>query len=189
MIADDFIMLPVIFWKRALPPGMPRWGAEPKEFMRRNYRRVTRVFAPVQEIPNPEARVTLDPSVRDRWSLPVARLSGVAHEESLRTATFMQERATEWLRASGAIRTWSDLLQPRLSGGQHQAGTCRMGSNPDTSVTDPYGRVWGHGNLFVSDGSLHVTNGGFNPVLTIMALAFRNGEHIARQLRQGMRSS
>jgi choline dehydrogenase-like flavoprotein len=36
--------------------------------------------------------------------------------------------------------------------------------------------------LFVVDGSLHVTNGGFNPVLTIMALAFRSGEYIARQL-------
>ena len=35
-----------------------------------------------------------------------------------------------------------------------------------------------HANLFVVDGSLHVTNGGFNPVLTIMALAFRSAAHI-----------
>jgi choline dehydrogenase-like flavoprotein len=182
MIADDFIMLPVIFWKRALPPGVPRWGAEGKEFMRRNYRRVMRVFAPVQEIPSPDARVTLDPRVRDRFGLPVARLSGVVHPETLRTANFMQDRATEWLRASGAVRTWSDPLVPRLSAGQHQAGTCRMGSNKETSVTDSHGRVWDHENLFVSDASLHVTNGGFNPVLTIMALAFRNSEHIARFL-------
>lgn len=182
MIADDFIMLPVIFWKRALPPGLPRWGAEAKEFMRNNYRRVIRVFAPVQEIPTPDARVTLDPRVRDRFGLPVARLSGVVHPETLRTANFMQDRATEWLRASGAVRTWSDPLLPCLSGGQHQAGTCRMGSNKENSVTDLYGRVWGHENLFVSDASLHVTNGGFNPVLTIMALAFRNSEHISRFL-------
>src|SRR4051794_6528746 len=56
MIADDFIMLPVIFWKRALPPGLPRWGADAKEFMRSSYRHVMRVFAPVQEIPSPDAR-------------------------------------------------------------------------------------------------------------------------------------
>jgi len=49
-------------------------------------------------------------------------------------------------------------------------------------VTDPWGRVHGHDNLFVADGSLHVTNGGFNPVLTIMALAFRTADHIARTL-------
>ena len=68
---------------------------------------------------------------------------------------------------------------PRLSGGQHQAGTCRMGTEPERSVTDPFGRVWGHDNLFVGDASLHPTNGGFNPVLTIMALAFRNAGHIS----------
>jgi len=49
-------------------------------------------------------------------------------------------------------------------------------------VTDSFGRIHGHDNLFVCDGSLHVTNGGFNPVLTIVALAFRNSEHIAKML-------
>jgi choline dehydrogenase-like flavoprotein len=184
MIADDFIMLPVIFWKRALPPDLPRWGAEAKAFMRRNYRRVIRLFGPVQEIPTSDARVSLDPQVRDRYGLPVARLSGVVHPESVRTAHFIRERAEEWLRASGAIRTWSNPLTPVLSGGQHQAGTCRMGTDPSASVTDSYGLVWGHDNLFVADGSLHPTNGGFNPVLTIMALAFRNAEHIAARLRR-----
>ena len=112
----------------------------------------------------------------------VARLSGVVHPETMRTAEFMRERAHEWLRASGAVRTWSDPLVFRLSAGQHQAGTCRMGTDPKNSVTDSTGRVWGHDNLFVADGSLHPTNGGFNPVLTIMALAFRTADHVARQL-------
>jgi choline dehydrogenase-like flavoprotein len=49
-----------------------------------------------------------------------------------------------------------------------------MGSSPQDSVTDRWGRVWGHANLLVADGSVHVTNGGVNPVLTIMALAYRN---------------
>jgi choline dehydrogenase-like flavoprotein len=51
-----------------------------------------------------------------------------------------------------------------------------MGDDPETSVTDRTGRVHGHENLFVADGSVHVTNGGFNPALTIMALAFRTAE-------------
>ena len=57
-----------------------------------------------------------------------------------------------------------------------------MGLDPRTSVTDRWGRVHDHDNLFVVDGSLHVTNGGFNPVLTIMALAYRNAAAIARTL-------
>jgi choline dehydrogenase-like flavoprotein len=120
--------------------------------------------------------------VRDRYGLAVARLSGVVHPETLRAVGYMNARAADWLRAAGARRVWSYDPVPRLSAGQHQAGTCRMGTDPRTSVTDLWGRVWGHDNLFVSDGSLHPTNGGFNPVLTIMALAYRNAAHIAEQL-------
>ena len=57
-----------------------------------------------------------------------------------------------------------------------------MGTDPETSVTDPMGRVWGYDNFFIADSSLHPTNGGFNPVLTILALAFRNADFIARNL-------
>ena len=180
MLADEFIELPVIFWARQLPPDLPRWGMANKHFMRENYTRVMRVTGPVQEIPSPEARVTLDPSVRDRWGIPVARLSGTTHTETVRTAAFIFERAREWLQASGAIRVWGQPPGLYLSGGQHQAGTCRMGDDPHTSVVDQWGRVHGHDNLFVADGSVHVTNGGFNPVLTILALAFRTAEHIAQ---------
>ncbi|MBW7455829.1 GMC family oxidoreductase, partial [Paenibacillus sepulcri] len=68
-----------------------------------------------------------------------------------------------------------------LSAGQHQAGTLRMGNDPSTSVTDPIGRIHGYDNLWVSDGSVHVTNGGVNPVLTILALAFRTAENLVKQ--------
>lgn len=180
MIADEFVVLPIIFWARNLPPDLPRWGGEAKRFMRDNYTRVARVMGPVQEIPSPDARVTLDLQVRDRWGIPVARLSGATHPETVRTAEFMYARAGEWLGASGAQRIWGSPPKLKLSGGQHQAGTARMGDDPASSVTDRWSRVHGHDNLYVADGSVHVTNGGFNPVLTIMALAFRAAEHIAR---------
>jgi choline dehydrogenase-like flavoprotein len=56
-----------------------------------------------------------------------------------------------------------------------------MGDDPHTSVVARWGQVHGHDNLFVMDGSVHVTNGGFNPVLTILALAFRAAEHVVAQ--------
>jgi choline dehydrogenase-like flavoprotein len=138
-----------------------------------------RVTGPVQEIPSADARVTVDPSVRDRWGIPVARLSGTTHPETVRTAEFMHARTQEWLSAAGATKIWGKPPRLRLSGGQHQAGTCRMGDDPQSSVVNRFGRVHGHDNLYVADGSVHVTNGGFNPVLTIMALAFRTAKHIA----------
>ena len=45
-----------------------------------------------------------------------------------------------------------------------------MGSDPKTSVCNKNGQLWDSENIFLADGSVHVTNGGFNPVLTIMAL-------------------
>jgi choline dehydrogenase-like flavoprotein len=179
MLADDFVRPPILFFKQFLPPDLPHWGKPAKDFMRQNYNRVMRVIGPVHEIPTPDARVRIAPEVRDRWGMPVAMLSGGVHPETIRTATYMHRRATEWLTAAGAVRTWGQAPTPSLSGSHHQAGTCRMGVDPKHSVTDLHGRVWGHENLFVCDGSLHPTNGGFNPVLTILALAFRTAEHIA----------
>ncbi len=182
MLANEFVKLPIIHQRMPWPDDVPRWGLAAKRFMRESYRRTIQIQGPVQEIPSPESRVTVDPHVRDRWGIPVARLSGTTHPETVRTADYMRHRAEEWLRASGAVRVWSKAPRLHLSAGQHQAGTCRMGTDPRSSVTDPWGRVHGHDNLFVVDGSLHVTNGGFNPVLTIMALAFRCADHIAATL-------
>jgi choline dehydrogenase-like flavoprotein len=180
MLADEFIVLPIIFWKRLLPKDLPRWGAANKHFMRESYRYVCDVKGPVQEISHPDGRVTLDPEIRDSWGIPVARLSGAQHPETVRVAAFMYERAQEWLLASGALKVWGKPPHLHLSGGQHQAGTCRMGDDPHTSVVDAWCRVHGHDNLFLADSSVHVTNGGFNPVLTVMALAYRTAENIVR---------
>ncbi len=182
MLADEFVVLPIIAWRVSLPPDVPRWGAANKEWMRRNYRRVLRVTGPVQEIPSPDARVRVDTFVKDRYGIPVAHLSGAKHPETLRTAEHIRKKAEEWLLASGAMRVWGQPSMLHLSGGQHQAGTCRMGNDPSTSVTDGWGRVHDFPNLWVADASLHVTNGGFNPVLTIYALAFRAAERLAASL-------
>ena len=180
MLADEFVKLPVIFQKTSLAPEAPRWGLAGKRYMRDNFLRTMQVQGPVQEIPSPTGRVTLDPDVRDSLGVPALRLSGAQHESTIDATLFMLDRAKEWLRASGAKKVWGWSPPLGLSHGQHQAGTCRMGSDPKTSVTDATARVHGHDNLFVADSSVHVTNGGFNPVLTIMSLAWRTATIIAR---------
>jgi choline dehydrogenase-like flavoprotein len=54
-----------------------------------------------------------------------------------------------------------------------------MGNDPKTSVVDRYHRTHDIPNLFVCDGSSFVTSGRGQPTMTIQALAFRAGEHIA----------
>ena len=176
MIANDFVPMPLFAYVSGTMLGLiPSWGAAGKQAMRHLYSRLALVMGPVQEVPNPESRVTLDPVVRDHFGMPVARLSGAIHAEDHKTAAFISERVVAWAEASGATSVVPLVLAAGEgpSGGQHQAGTCRMGDDPATSVTDAWGRVWGHHNLHIVDGSLHVTNGGVNPVLTILALAYR----------------
>ncbi|NHN31652.1 GMC family oxidoreductase [Paenibacillus agricola] len=181
MLANEFTRLPLLHWYRALAPDAARWGSAGKETMRESYLRTSHVQGPIQEIPTAEARVRLSPTVKDRFGMPVAQLSGSVHPESLRAAAMLAEQAETWLWAAGARRVWRTRPGGGLSAGQHQAGTLRMGDDPLTSVTDPSGRVHGYDNLWVSDGSVHVTNGGVNPVLTILALAFRTAENLVKQ--------
>jgi choline dehydrogenase-like flavoprotein len=125
-----------------------------------------------------EARVELDPRVRDYWGVPVARLSGRKHPHTLEIARFIAAKAETWLKEAGAVQTWLRLPGQGLSGGQHQAGTCRMGADPKTSVVDRDCRVHDVDNAYVIDASCHVTNGGFNPVLTILANAYRASQEL-----------
>jgi choline dehydrogenase-like flavoprotein len=173
LLANEFIRLPYQFASRR-GGAIPAWGAAHKDFMRRYYRRSISVMGPIQEMPVFESRVQVDPKVKDRWGIPVARLSGYHHENDVLGTQFLSSKAELWLKEAGATTTiaFGAVGRGGPSGGQHQAGTCRMGNDPKTSVVDKFCRVHDVDNLYVIDGSVHPNNGGFNPVLTIMAIAY-----------------
>ena len=180
MLANEFIRLPYQF-VNYVPPKTPRWGPAHKDFIRQWYKRCMAVMGPVQEMPMFEARVQADPKVKDYWGIPVARMSGRKHPHTLEIAAYVVKKAEGWLKQAGAVETWTIVPGPSLSGGQHQAGTCRMGNDPKTSVVNKYCQVHDTDNVFVIDGSVHVTNGGFNPVLTIMAISYMASEHLVKE--------
>lgn len=63
---------------------------------------------------------------------------------------------------------------------QHPLGTCRMGTEPRSSVVDARGRVWDAEGLYVVDGGVLPTSLGVNPQQTIMAMALRMAQRMAR---------
>ena len=181
VIANEIIKIPIVHWLWSYRPDAPRWGLDAKRAMRDSYLHTGHLFCQVQEIPRADNRVTLDPEVVDPRGVPVVRLAGAAHQETVRAARHVQDVAARWMEASGARDIWTDEVPTGLTAGQHQSGTCRMGDDPATSVTAPDGRVHGHDNLWIADGSVHVTNGGVNPVLTIYALAHRSASRLAAE--------
>jgi choline dehydrogenase-like flavoprotein len=90
----------------------------------------------------------------------------------------------EW-RVGDDVDRYVERLQrePLGAGGfrlfaAHQMGTCRMGSDPQTSVANPYGELHDTPGVWIGDASAFPTSSGTNPMITIMALAHRTGEAI-----------
>ena len=69
-----------------------------------------------------------------------------------------------------------------VAGVAHQAGTCRFGADPATSVLNTDCRAHEVDNLYVVDTSFFPSIGAVNPALTAMANALRVGEHIADRI-------
>jgi choline dehydrogenase-like flavoprotein len=69
-----------------------------------------------------------------------------------------------------------------VAGCAHQAGTCRFGADPATSVLDTNCKAHELDNLYVVDTSFFPSIGAVNPALTAMANALRVGEHLRERL-------
>ncbi len=76
---------------------------------------------------------------------------------------------------------YMDMSIP-VAGCAHQAGTCRFGTDPATSVLDTNCRAHELDNLYVVDTSFFPSIGAVNPALTAMANAMRVGEHLRERL-------
>jgi choline dehydrogenase-like flavoprotein len=62
----------------------------------------------------------------------------------------------------------------------HLVGGARMAADADHGVVDGSGRTFAVPNLYITDGSVLPTQGSANPALTIMAIAARAADHMAR---------
>jgi choline dehydrogenase-like flavoprotein len=69
-----------------------------------------------------------------------------------------------------------------VAGCAHQAGTCRFGADPETSVLNVDCRAHEVDNLYVVDTSFFPSIGAMNPALTAMANALRVGDHLLRRM-------
>ncbi len=149
-------------------------GAILKRLMRQSpgRDRIVALALQAEDAPQATNRVDLDPGVRDIDGLPVPRITYENHKFELHARNVYSPKIIELLGASGCKYAF---IAPKdaISVSAHIMGTLRFGNDAKTSVCDASGRFHGVGNLFAADGSLFPTASGFNPTLTIMALATR----------------
>ena len=161
----------------------PSWGSDFKARLK-EFPRSMHVACHGTSLPVDSNNVTLDPDLKDAWGLPAIRVTYKDHPDDLANARFLQDRGAEILEAAGAQRvTKAPVIESSFS--VHLLGTCRMGNDPARSVVDKFHRSHDIRNLFICDGSSLVTSGRGQPTMTIQALAFRAGEHIAGFAKRG----
>ncbi|MFT3711880.1 MAG: GMC family oxidoreductase [Archangium sp.] len=123
-----------------------------------------------EDAPQASNRVDLDPDVKDLDGIPAPRITYSPHGFETSASDFYRPKLLDVLMAAGA--KWA-IPQPaaELPESAHVHGTLRSGLDARTSVTRADGRFHDVTNLWCADGSLFPTSSGFNPTLTIMALA------------------
>jgi choline dehydrogenase-like flavoprotein len=179
-----FTFGPLLFSLWGTFPGDPTWGPEYKRFLHETYTRTMEVAGHTTSLAMESNSISLDPGIRDDWGRPALRMTYRDHPDDLAAMRFFTDRGVELLEAAGATRV-TGLPVEGTGLTAHLLGTCRMGDDSDSSVVDRYHRAHDVPNLFICDGSSMVTSGRGQPTMTIQALAFRAGEHIAEFARRG----
>jgi choline dehydrogenase-like flavoprotein len=133
-----------------------------------------------EDLPELHNTVTLDADLKDSNGIPAPKLDYTLSENSRKMLDYSIARATEVLRAAGATDVMTEA--PIGVGGWHLMGTARMGTNPENSVVNEWGRCHDVRNLFIIDGSIFVTSAGVNPTRTIQALALYVADSIKKRL-------
>ena len=164
-------------WSSILSGSRGLWGLELRnEMLKYNHMAGLEIVGEV--LPRLDNRVELDEEV-DELGLKIPRVTFSYCDEDRRLMRHATGFMSELLRAAGGRDLWTGDDTAHLMGG------CRMGDDPDTSVTNADGRSWEIPNLWICDGSLFPTSGGVNPSLTIQALACRIGDRITAMAASG----
>lgn len=138
-----------------------------------------------ETLPEFKNMVTLSEEKKDKWGLPIIKISMEYGENEKKMRIDMQQTAVEMLKA--AELDWVEPFDYNPPPGSviHEMGTARMGNDPKTSVLNKWNQSHDISNLFVTDGSCMVSSPCQNPSLTYMALTARACDYAVKQLKKG----
>ena len=133
----------------------------------------------------------IDPTVVDKYGIPVLQFHTSHSEYEIKQAKHMMETFSEILHAMGAIITHGQDNSAANNWGLHapgniihEAGTVRMGNDPKTSPLNKWSQAHDCKNLFCMDGGPFVSQADKNITWTILALSMRASEHLVDELKK-----
>ncbi|WAH61145.1 GMC family oxidoreductase [Pseudomonas silvicola] len=159
-------------------PGTRRWGSEWKAAYARDYQQSGGIFCQGTSMPVREAYLDLDPTYKDRHGQPLLRLTFDWNRNDTKMLDYVTDRAVRIMKEAGGKdiivenqgeQSWNPYKQHS----SHTIGGAVMGADPTTSAVNPFLQSWDAHNLFVVGASAFPNNGGYNPTITVGALAIR----------------
>ena len=136
----------------------------------------------VDWLPNDKCKVELDEDVTDKWGDPVAKVWVGHHEHDIKVGKYLAKKAEQLFKQAGLKNVQTGIsgsVSPNL-----QAGGCRFGDDPKTSVLDANCKAHEVANLYVTDGSFMPTGGSVPYTFTIYANSFRVADKIKLELQK-----
>jgi choline dehydrogenase-like flavoprotein len=148
-----------------------------------------RLFNFVEQIPNPESRVTLSDEkdalglrrVRLKWQLSELDKHGIRRAHELLA---LEVGRSGFGRLRIELPEHEEEILHGAVGGHHHMGTTRMSDDPKAGVVDADCRLHGLHNLYVAGSSVFPTSGFSNPTLTLVALSLRLADHLKAKFRR-----
>jgi glucoside 3-dehydrogenase (cytochrome c) catalytic subunit len=165
--------------------AMPGFGASYKKRVRDHAGAFVSMGGFGEVLSDHDHYVEIDPVVKDRWGIPVLKFHYRFGDNEKKMCEDMAETAQEIFEAAGIeiVQVNRNILTEGWS--IHELGTARMGNDPKTSVLSQFQQSHDVRNLFVVDGSSHVSAACQNPTWTIMALCWRSCDYLSDEFKRG----
>ena len=163
--------------------GNLRWGKPLKQHLRNYFTNVRKlkfeIF--VDWLPTDNCFVSLSDKVKDKWGDPVAKIRIGNHPHDLKVAEIIADKSKQILSKMGAHNIFANISGAPPN--NLQAGGCRFGNDPKTSVLNAQCQTHEVDNLFITDGSFMPTGGSVTYTWTIYANSFRVADFIKNKLK------
>ncbi|MBB4824935.1 gluconate 2-dehydrogenase alpha chain [Sporosarcina luteola] len=172
-----------------VPSDVPLWGAEFKKASIENFTRTLDVFGQGASIPHKHNYLSLDPTYKDKYGVPLLQMTYNFTEQDRNLHKFITKKTVEVMEKMGAKKTegGGPLAEYDIAPYQstHNTGGTTMGNDPQNSVVNTYLQHWDMENLFVVGAGNFNHNSGYNPTATVGALAYRTAEGIQKYRQKG----
>ncbi len=159
-----------------VPQGTPKWGAEWKKAAAHSYLRTTTIATHGAVMSHRGNYLDLDPTYRDVYGRPLVRVTFDYSDNERKMSDYLTDRAADIAKAMKP----RDILVNKRTGPYdivpyqttHNTGGTVSGTDPNTSVTNPWQQSWDVPNLFLFGAGGFPQNAGYNPTMTVGAMAY-----------------